>query len=222
MSITYLAGVQRLHSESLRSTQAPASVVGATDRNTRLCNWYADAWRELQSERDWRWMRTTLDSALTVDLQTYSGVGLGASRFGRWRREDSHYNPYLYIAGAPNAIWPMTFWNLDEFRARFIYRQWGSSTPIAWTFDENNQLLVGPPPRLPYQLRVEYWKEPFELLADADTPDMPDRFALVPMWRALQEVAKADATPEVLVRAEMNYRDLHLKLFIDQARVPEL
>lgn len=219
---TFLAGVQRLHSESGRSTAAPTSVTGANDRHARLFNWYADAWNELQSERDWRWMRATLDATLTVSDQTYSGTDLGATRFGRWRKDDATYSPYVYISGSPNAMWPMAYWNLDEFRARFIYRTWGASTPIAWSFDEDNNLLIGPQPALAYKLRIEYWKEPSSLTADADEPDMPDRFKWIVMWRALQEVAKFDAAPEVLDRAEKNYSVLHHQLLLDQGRLPYL
>jgi hypothetical protein len=220
--VNFLAGVQRLHSETLRSTAAPTSVVGASDRNQRLVNAYADAWRELQSERDWKWMRATLDAALTIGKQTYTGAELGATRFGRWRREDDTYSVYLYRPGYPNTRWEVSYWNLDDFRAQYVYLQWSNTTPVAWTFDESNQLLLGPAPNDAYQLRIEYWKEPSELAADADAPDLPDRFALLPMWRALQDIAKSDAKPEVLAKAETNYARLHGALLLDQARLPHL
>lgn len=220
--MNYLQIVQRVHSESGRSTAAPTSVVGANDRHVRLFNWVADAWRDLQGERDWRWMRNTLDAALTANQQTYSGADLGATRFGRWRKEDHDYSPYVYVDGAPNAMWPLAFWQLDQMRARFIYRTWGASTPIAWSYNEANELLIGPQPALPYKLRIEYWKEPSELAADADTPDMPDRFHMLLVWAALQEVAKFDAAPEVLARAEKNHGALKFALTMDQSRLPTL
>ena len=220
--MNYLQIVQRVHSESGRSTAAPTSVVGANDRHVRLFNWVADAWRDLQGERDWRWMRNTLDAALTANQQTYSGADLGATRFGRWRKEDHDYSPYVYVDGAPNAMWPLAFWQLDQMRARFIYRTWGASTPIAWSYNEANELLIGPQPALAYKLRIEYWKEPSELAADDDTPDMPDRFHMLLVWRALQDVANFDAAPEVLARAEKNYGALKFALTMDQSRLPTL
>ena len=83
--MNYLQLVQRLHSETLRSTAAPTTVVGANDRNARLFNRVADAWREVQSERDWKWMRATTDATLEANKQTYTGTELGATRFARWR-----------------------------------------------------------------------------------------------------------------------------------------
>lgn len=218
--MNYLQLVQRLHRESGRSTTAPTTVTGANERAARLFDWVADAWRNLQIEREWRWMRSTLDVALTVDQQTYTGAELGADRFRRWRLNDDTYTPWLYIDGAINSLWPMAYTQLDEFRAQYVYRTWGASTPVAWTFDEANQFLVGPKPALAYKLRAEYWLSPTELEEDDDTPDMPEEFHLLLMWRALEELAKFDAAPEVLARAERNHMVLRQRLLLDQARLP--
>lgn len=213
---------QRLHSESLRSTAAPTSVTGASDRNARLFNWLADNWRDLQTERDWRWMRGQLDVAVTAGQQTYTGTGLGASRFRRWRKEDSQYTPVMYRSGNPNAYWVLEHWDLDSFRRHFIYRNLGQTTPIAWTFDEQNQLLVGPAPLDAYQLRIDYWKSPTELTADADEPDMPSEFHMLLVWDALIELATSDAAPEILAKAQRNHATLRDRLMLDQARLPHL
>lgn len=220
--MNFLALTQRLHSESMRSTAAPTSVVGASDRNDRLFNAIADAWRDLQSERDWRWMRVTLDVALTVGQQSYTGTELLANRFGRWRAASCDYWPTLYISGSPNSLWDLRFEQLDAFRRQWVYRDMGNSTPVAWSVDEGNKFLVGPKPSVAYMLRKDYWMEPSELLADANEPDMPTRFHLILMWRALMGVAESDAKPELFSRAQTNYAILHDRLLADQARRPHL
>lgn len=219
----FLALAQRLHRETMRSTAAPTAVVGASDRALRLFNALADAWLEVQSERDWKWMRGTTDEALVIDQQTYTGVQLGvAARFGRWREEDDTYWPIVYVDGTPNAQWPLHQWGLDDFRQNWIYRTQGSSTPIAFAIDESDQLLLGPAPSVAYKIRADYWKEPSTLAADADEPDMPERFHILLVWRALMDVARADAAPELLSKAEINYGNLHDKLLFDQGRLPHL
>ena len=216
-----LALLQRLHSETLRSTAAPTAATGQTGRNLRLVNALDDAWLEVQSERDWKWMRVTTDAALTINLQTYPAATLGiASRFGRWRHEDDTYCPMLYLNGSPNTLWSLTQWGLDDFRQLFMYRTQGSSTPVAFAIDETQQFLVGPAPAAVYKLRAEYWMEPMALAADTDAPDMPDRFHMLLVWRALMSIAKADAAPELLNRAEFEYGNLHDKLLFDQGRLP--
>jgi hypothetical protein len=219
----FLALVRRVHSESLRTTTVPTSVSGGSEQSTRLANAVADAWLELQSERDWKWMRGTTDAALTIGQQVYTGVQLGvATRFGRWREEDDAYWPIVYVDGTPNAQWPLHQWGLDDFKQNWIYRTQGSSTPIAFAVDESDRLMLGPAPSVAYKIRADYWKEPSKLTADADEPDMPERFHMVLVWRALQEIAKSDAAPEVLSRADVNYGLVHQKLMFDQARLPHL
>lgn len=216
-----LAMLQRLHSETLRSTAAPAGVTGLTDRNVRLMNALDDAWLEVQSERDWRWMRATTDAAVTIGLQTYAPTDLGiVTRFGRWRHEDETYQPIVYPAGQPNAMFHLSQWGLDDFRQLYLYRTQGNTVPLAFAIDEADQLLLGPAPAAEYLLRAEYWKEPSVLTLAADEPDMPPRFHMLLVWRALMSIARSDAAPELLSRAEMEYGNLHDKLLFDQGRLP--
>lgn len=220
--MNFLQGVQRLHSETMNTTAAPTTVVGSTGRVLRLCNAYADAWQELQSERDWEWMRGTTDAPLTIGLQTYTGTALGATRFGRWRHEDETYWPIVYVNGTPNAQWPLHQWGLDDFKQEWIYRTQGGSTPIAFAIDNTEQFLLGPAPSVAYMIRADYWKEPSKLTVDADEPDLPTRFELLPMWRALIDVATLDAAPEVVARATRSYNAMHDKLLFDQGRLPRV
>lgn len=218
--MNFLQLAQRLHSEAIRSTAAPTSVVGATDRNARLFTKINDAWNEIQSERDWKWMREVMDTVLTPNVQTYTGASLGATRFGRWRKEDAEYSPFCYIAGAPNSLFMLGYWQLDEFRFHYIYMQVGPTVPIAWSVDDQQQLLIGPAPNAAYHLRIDQWKEPQVLAADADTPDLPDRFVLTIMWKALMGVAREDAKPEIFDKAVSNYGTLYTQMLRDQARLP--
>lgn len=207
---------QRLHSELLRSTQMPMSIVGASELNARSFNRLAYAWTELQNERRWLWMRSTTDVALTIGQQTYSDTDLDLTRFGRWRTEDERYQPYLYIDGSPNTLWPLCFEHLDRFRQLWVYLDMGNTQPISWSVDEQQRFLVGPAPAAAYKLRAEFWLSPTELTADADEPDMPERFHMVLVWRALIDMAKADAKPEILAMAEDNYAKAHAQLRRDQ------
>lgn len=167
-------------------------------------------------------MRATLDATLTPGQQTYLAADLGAADFRRWRPEDSTYSPGAYIDGAPNTLWDLSYWNLDAFRHQFIYKQLGRTTPMAWTWDEANRLLIGPAPALAYRLRIAYWTKYTELAADGDTPNMPEEFHMLLVWAALIDVATEDAAPEILAKAQNNHAALRSRLVMDQARLPHL
>jgi hypothetical protein len=222
--VNFLAIVKRLHREAGRSSAAPITVATDDVRQLRLVDAARDAWNELQRERDdWRWMRRTLDATLTIGQQTYSATSdFSATRFGRWRKATVRYWPILYIDGSPNAQWPLDFRQLDDFRQEWIYRQNGNSTPLDWSCDETDRLLLGPAPALAYKLRQDYVMEPFELGTgnadpNLDEPDMPERFHLLLVWKALMAVAVADAKPEILKRAEDQYAPMFSDLLLDQA-----
>lgn len=214
--------LQRLHSETGRSTEPPTVVTGLDIRNNRLMNRLDDAWQELQSARDWRWMRKTLDVALTIGQRTYTGAGLSAARFGRWRPEDCDYTPGVYVDGSINTMWDLSFLQLDEFKRMWVYRNDYSSQPLYWAVDENDRLLIGPKPSITYKLRIDYLMEPSTLVLADDTPDLPNKFHLLLVWKALQDEAKFDASPEILALAESNYSRMYDALLHDQGRLPTL
>ncbi len=224
--MNFLQLAQRLHRETLRSTPAPASVVTTDIRHLRLIDALKDAWRELQMDRaysGWKWMRRTLDATLVVGQQVYAGTAdFGAERFGQWRRQTDDYWPILYVDGSPNTQWDLEFTQLDFMRQEWIYIDHGRSTPLQWSVDESERLVLGPAPVLAYKLRIDYLMAPFELGTgntdpNLDAPDMPADFHMLLVWRALQDSAISDAKPEVLARAERGYNDMFWKLMRQQA-----
>lgn len=220
--MNFLQLVQRLHRETLRTTAAPSTVANPNDRHARLVDRVADAWRELQAERDWKWMRGRIDAPLTASVQAYSGTDLGAVRFRRWRDESPGYSAWVYVDGSVNTLSPLCQRDIDGFRVLWVYREMGQTRPIEWAHDESHQLLVGPVPASGFSIRADYWKSPSELVGDADEPDMPDEFVRILVWRALMNCGRDDAAPEILAKAETEYARLHSALVLDQARLPTL
>ena len=216
----FLALTQRLHREALRSTASPSDPTSDTERNLRLFDKIADAWADLQRERDWKWMREVMDTTLTTNVQTYTGTGLGATRFGRWRPEDNEYHPWCYLSGSPNALFPLSFWQLDEFRNLYVYRQIGPTVPVAWTIDSQQNLLIGPAPNAGYKLRIDQWMEPSALVDATDEPDMPSRFHMYLVWDALEKVGTESAAPEIVAKAQANKATIRSALLLDQGRLP--
>lgn len=221
--MNYLQLAQRLHRETGRSTAAPTGAASATVAQQRLFDWIADAWRELQLEgrwRDWKWMRDPLVTTLTANQQRYSGAELGSANFSRWRPEGGDYYVRCSPAVADSiAWWPVHFHSLDEFKAlRWDVIQ-NFSTPVGWTVDNDQTLLIWPIPAQNYGIRIDAIKAPTVLAADDDVPGMPEEYHLLLVWKALIDGAIQDAAPEVVQRAQMHHDVLKRQLLLDQGRM---
>lgn len=221
---TYLELVQRLHRETGRSTIAPASVVGANATHLRMFDAIADQWRELQTEigKDWKWMREPLSASLTAGTSRYTGAALGATNFGRWRPEGEDYYVRCSPVGSSIAWWPVQQMTLDEFKAHRYDVLPNQSTPVAWTVDNDQTLMLWPIPAAAYGIKIDVISAPTELTADADVPDMPEHFHMLLVWAALNDMGIYDAAPEVVERAQQHLSRLRRLLVVDQGRTPHL
>lgn len=218
--MNYLQLVQRLHRESGRSGSGPTTITGATKDHARLFDWVADAWRNLQSRPiDWRWMREGLDGPTTLAQTSYTGADLGASDFGRWRQLSHDYTVKAYLAAAPTQVWRLMWLELDEFKRRFEDQAPAAGQPQFWSISDDDELMIGPQSDVVYQIKAEYHREPSELAADGDEPELPNRHHMILVWAALVQVGIFDNAPDVLSRARDNFAAMEASLIDDSARL---
>ncbi len=217
--MNFLQLVQRLHRESGRSGSGPTTITGASKDHARLFDWVADAWRNLQARPvDWRWMRESLDAPTTLVDLTYTGAGLGATNFGRWRQPSDEYSVKAYLLSEPTSVWRLVWMSPEAFKEWYDDRSPAASRPQHWTISDADELRIGPLSDQVYRLKVDYIREPSELEADADEPELPSRHQMILVWRALVEVGKFDNAPDVLARATTNYGQMEAALLSDSAR----
>jgi hypothetical protein len=216
---TFLELAQRLHRESLRSGTGPVSIVSATGEQQRLFDAINDAWLETQMlPRRWKWMRRTMDAALdTVNTEYDAATDLLLTDFGWWRPKAKDYTVRAYDPTNATAVWGLLWVDYDDYVRMFLDSPPAAAAPQAWSISPTDGMCVGPLPNIVYNLKADYQSEPVELVDDADEPDMPARHHRVLVWRALMEVAKIDAAPELLARAAANYEVTFDALLVDQA-----
>jgi hypothetical protein len=222
--LNFLQIVNRLKVESGRSGGPIGSVatVGADD--ARLVAWAADFWRELQTSRDWRWMRATGAALPVLDGQVIydPDADWALTDFGRWVRPSGDYQPTVTPDGNPGHVSALSWLDYERFRQRFIILPHQPGAPQFWTEGLDGSFMVGPTPTGDWVLTADYWREPTELVADADEPDMPAKFHMLIVWGALMQVAGFDAAPEVYQRALANHDRIHADLKAEQGPVMEL
>lgn len=220
--MTLLALAQRLWRESGRNGPGPSSLATAVGPALRMFEAVQDMWRDLQIEpMNWRWMRATASGTMVADQQQYTPTQAGATDWAQWWPEGEAYTAYLTAPGDATTTSDLTFMPFERFREQYMRGSQTASQPRYWSIALNGDLLLGPKPDAAYGLRIDYEKLPTELTADATTPDMPARFHMLLVWRALERrIAIGDSNGERLAIGRAEARRMHFELVTDQGEKP--
>lgn len=216
-----LALTQRLWSESGRLGPGPSAITTTLQGDQlRAANRIRDAWRDLQmdSSKQWKWMRRTVTKPLTALQDTYTAAGWSITDFWRWWPETTWYMPEIVDAASNgNRIARLNWAPYEEFRELHQTQVGHKGLPVDWAIKPDKSLLVGPAPDQAWHIRLDYITKPTELVAGTDEPNMPEEFHLLLVWMALEQMAATDENAPEKVRATQNRRNLKALLMDDQA-----
>lgn len=221
MAYTFLQLCALLATRSGAVGTAPAAVTGQTGRQAKCVDWIMNAWEIIQSDStDWDWMQAEVAAtALTINDMSYSGADLGiATRFGAFKSDRLVDG----IAYRPWTIYDNSIGQSDETALREIpYLQWRTSydrgshdatRPVVYAIATDGSIRFGPKPDKAYRVRGEYRKTPQILAADGDTPELPDRFHQIIVWRAIMLIGGHDESDPQFQQAFQKYAELMLAL----------
>jgi hypothetical protein len=225
--MNYLALVNRARIECGINGTALTSFASLSTEDQRIVNWVAEAWHDLQLHKpDWQWMKKTF-SFVTIDQQaTYANpTDTGVSDCADWKRDSFRcystaqaYADEMLLPFMDNDVWR----NVYQFGSmRTTY-----SRPVVFTVQPINKAVsLGPVPISGYTIVGEYFRTPTDLVAITDDPtaagnDLPARYQMLIVWMAARAYASYEAAPEVLQRAELEWRRLLRRLEFDQ--LPEI
>ena len=196
---------------------ADNTVVNATGEWSRIVNWTATAWLDIQMENpEWEWMRKSLSFNTVAHQSTYSPTtDIALTDFSSWK-EDS-FRVYLQSAGiGTEQLLP--FRDYNSFRNYYLLSSNSTtySRPSEITIKPNKDLILGLSPDDIYTVSGEYYKEPIILTLDADTPDMPTKFHMAIVYKAMMSYGSFEAANEVYSRGEKEYKSMLNKIRYDQ------
>lgn len=217
MAMTYLQLFQRAHQESGIAGAQPSAVTGQTGKLLKLVNWVADAWTQIQLERDnwlFMWKEFTFDTI--ADTRDYLAADYGITDLHKW-----DVNSLLIFKTS-----------LDTTDQNFLfyepYRDWRRNNrqgmtarptdrPQKFTILPNNKLRFEPMSDVAYTIEGEYKRVAQLFTADADVPtNLPDDFHMIIVWQALKFYGFYEDAPDVLDMAETFYDNLLVRLEEDQ------
>lgn len=225
--MTYLQLCQELRREARRTGTGPTAVTGQVGELQDMVSWAANAWTELQNDRqDWRWMRSsfTVNTTSGDDSYAYTDctdtlTSAAIARFGRWLPTDTDGTPvfksYLTSSGVGSEAF-LGYLPWGAFRSLYKTGTQNNGPPAYFTIDPQNNLVLGPKPDGIYTITGDYQRGAQVLTANGDTPDMPSRFHQLIVYLALSKYAGSVAAPEAMYRAASEGRSMMRQLERDQ------
>lgn len=221
----YVTGVQKLHYEARLPGSPPQSVTGQTGRAADLVRWYADAWGDVQRERDgkWKWLKGRFIVDTVASTQEYGSsdctdleTGDDIARFRGWVLEKAN-PPFIYrVSDGVTKQSELGLADWERFRRTYIRATPTPAAPTYITADEHNSLWLGPNPDDVYRVTGEYWKSNQTLAANDDEPECPEDYHMLIVYRALTKYGYDQVAQEILSKAAFEGQALYNALSENQ------
>lgn len=237
--MNYLQLTNRLIGECGSGLGTLATLVSpAAGEATRMIDWVADAWNEIQIEQySWDWARPQITFTTTNQLQRYTpaaifaaglnevtGAPLTGLTLQQWTKKS--FRGWRTSIGYPDEQ-IINFMDWDDFRNIYYYatQHTNYARPVIVSVAPDKSLWFGPIPDQAtgpgdsYTIACECWLAPQVLAVDADTPLMPPQYHMAIVYRAMMAYAGYESAPEVFARGKSLYDEMMNKLYVDQLPV---
>lgn len=222
--MNYLALINRARVEcGVSGASTPlVTAQNLTGESLRMAQWINSAWVDIQTaHEDWQWMRYPVQFNTVTQQQAYTPTEAGvASTFGNWKRDSFRCSS---VGQSYRDEQLLNYMEYTTFRNLYIYGNMRTTyaRPVVVSIQPNDKSLAfGSIPDQPYVIVGEYYKKPTEFVANTDEPDLPTRFQLAIVYRAMMSYGGYEAAPEVYSRGEQEFKRLMNRLEIDQLPTP--
>ena len=202
---TFLQLCQRVVQEVAASGAGPSTVIGQTGEYRRIVDWVAEADQEIQREHDsWRFMVDDFAINTVVGVTGYAASQCTPPVVDLRKWKERRIKCYLLAAGVTDEQL-IPYIDYDEWYRRFATGPQSNSRPMFWTYGNEMELLIGPPPADVYRVSGEYQKSCGLLINDADVPNYPPEFHMLPVYLAMVRYGYYTGAPEVIQNGQRLY-----------------
>lgn len=192
--MNYLQLAQRAHAECGLSGTGPQSSTNQTGVNAKLVAWAAQAWDEMQAEReDWRWAWREDAIETVAEQASYSLPGL-LPEYGVLIENT------LHIGGAPLAKTAYA-----EFSQVYERGSAPVGKPVFYAVAPDRSIRLAPTPDATYTLTLQHYAKPQPLVSGSDTPALPEQYHMALVYRTVMLYAAHDDHPQLFQDAALNY-----------------
>ena len=215
--MNYLQLINRARVECGVSGSALTTAQSLTGEAARFANWINAAWVDLQTSKDdWQWMLEDFEFNTATHQQVYSADDVGvASTFANWKRDSFRCSS---VGQSYSDEQLMNYMDYQTFRNLYIYGNMRTTyaRPVVVSITPQKDLAFGSVPDQAYVIDAQYYVKPTEMSANTDTPNIPERFHMLLVYRAMMYYGGFEAAPEVYQRGETEYSRLYKRLEVDQ------
>jgi len=211
--MTFLELANRLLSEADISGAGLITTANQQGEYKQAADYINTAYADIQLQHaNWDFLRGDLSFNTINGVNNYSETAINLLDLSEWSPETMRI--YLTANGivSEQYLIPVEW---DEFRDLFMFGNARIQTgfPTHFTIKpSDNSLTFYPIPDNVYTVEGEYYKAPFTLVNDTDTPIFQARFHMIVVWRALMYFATQLNAQELYAIGNLEYRKLLFKL----------
>lgn len=216
---TYLVLCQSVHrwvrSGNHDPGSRPVAIASEADPDVKDIIFFVnEAWQQIQQYHpEWEWMRRQGTLNLVAGTRTYSAATIRVmlpryeqlkSLYGATRHDGPRYGLIQDSAAATNPQMPTYYVPYNEWRGFFDRApRPANSFPIRFTTQPDETIEFDPAPSLApsgsaYRFAFDYRVTPQALSADADVPELPDRYHDLIVWWAVRLFCASRANSDAL------------------------
>ncbi|MEO5342220.1 MAG: hypothetical protein H7842_02580 [Gammaproteobacteria bacterium SHHR-1] len=215
--MNFLELVRDLYKESGESFSGGATATTAdgtaVSYDALVAGWINEAWLRIQREHfNWRWKWVEFDLTLNTADRDYS---LPTPTAARSAVQHIDWSSGLTLARSGETAYSEVRHLLHKKFPR-RYKNNPTGKPQFCDILPNGKLRLDRVPDEAYILSGEGYLAPWAMTANADEPDMPDRFHKLIVWEALMDHARWEASPEQLQIGMLERDNLWRQLREDQ------
>lgn len=194
------------------------TTVNASGEWSDVVNWIDRAWQDIQMDRpNWLWMRQTVSFSTIAEQAEYQidAAPLSLTNFASWVPKSFR----IYKGTIANETRLSEWDSYEEFRDTYLIgtnrTSYGYPSSIVVS-PTKSLILASPPNDDSYTVSGDYYKLPTVLAADADEPDMPARFHMLIVYRAMKFAGFKETADELIALAREEGSRLTRLLEMDQ------
>ena len=214
--MNFLQLCQRVYQEGGISGDI-TSVQNQTGEALRVVNWVTAAYQEIMNDQGmvWNFLHPTAVVKLEVGKGEYTFDELNLAQGVQWDTRSMRVAINDNLADETFLL----HMGFPAFRDYWLFssRRTVQSRPLNASVDFSTHLRIAPLPDQPYNLVLEYQIMPEPLIDNGDVPLLPDRFQMAIVWKALRHYGMFEAAPEVVTRADLEYRTVLQHIYNDQS-----